>query len=114
MGYGRIFVVYEDGIQEAERSVEAWDRLRPEVGEAVLKVCFDRTLSLEGERVFESHRVGHHGNCVTHVDEKHGTDEELYLWGLGCLRPLGKLHDSDLDRAEELLSAERRRRAEEH
>lgn len=58
VGYAHILWVYEDGVEEAERSVAAWGRLRPALGEAVLQVV------IGGARGVKSAPVLGHGNCV--------------------------------------------------
>lgn len=111
MGYAKILWIYEDGIQDADRSPEGWSRLRPEVGEAVLKVCLDQSRDAEGQRIHSSHAVGPHSNCVNYVDEVHSTHERLYLWVANCLRPLEQLDEDELSAAERALRKERERRA---
>jgi hypothetical protein len=42
MGYATILCIYQDGIDDADRSREQWHRISTALGEAVLQVCMGR------------------------------------------------------------------------
>lgn len=105
MGYAHIIWVYDDGIRDAEHSKDHRNRLRSEVGEAVLQV------SLGGPRGVKSANVLGHGNCVNRSDEVHSTDARAYLWSGNCLTPLHRLDDEDFAILSRLVSEEHQRRS---
>ncbi len=106
MGYAHIIWVYDDGIRDAKHSKGRWDRLRSEVGEAVLQV------SLGGPSGVKSANVLGHGNCVNRSDEVHSTDVRAYLWSGNCLTPLHRVDEDDFAILSRLVSEERQRRAQ--
>jgi len=96
MGYSIIIWIYEDGIRDAEDSKEIWEKIKPEVGEATLKVCF-------GTKYAE---VRGFANCVNFCDEAHSTDAKLYLWNRNCLVPISKCNNEELKAARNIMDEE--------
>lgn len=106
MGYSKILWVYEDGVRAASDSQETWDKLRPVVGDAVLKVCTE--VVIDDDRI--SAHVLNYSNCVNLCDEAHSTEAKLYLWAGNCLRPITKLNDESFAAVEQLVRDEAERR----
>lgn len=98
MGLAHVMYFHHDGIRDAKESDEKWDELRPEVGEAVLKLCLDPDEKIvppaERERV-TSEKVGHHSNAANFCDKVHASEQEVYAWSGNRLAKLGDLSDEE-------------------
>lgn len=89
---------HHDGIRDAKGSGEKWDELRPELGEAVLKLCLDpdEMLIAPGEKKrVTSEGVGHHSNTANFCGKVHSTEQETYAWSGNRLAKLGDLSDDE-------------------
>lgn len=84
MGYQHIIHIEEDAITQQE-----WERIKPELGEAVLQVILGTQKNAKWANVLGQ-------SCVHLCDEVHSADSRAYLWALNCLRPLHALDDEGL------------------
>jgi len=89
MGYESILWVFEDCVRDAERSPSERERLRPEWGEAVLRMCnWD-----ENRKARRSVGIGRGGNCFNRCDQPHSDHTRAYLWAENYLSRPDQLED---------------------
>jgi hypothetical protein len=115
MGMAHLLYIYDDGIRDAADDADAHEQIASQVGTGVLKLCLDpdyRSLpSGEIVRVTRASTEGH-GNAINHCDRVHAGGEEVYMWSGNRLASIGDLDDDELERLSEIVSEERRRRAD--
>jgi hypothetical protein len=103
--------LYDDSIRDATADTARWERIKAEVGEAVLKICLDPQMAFD-ERPMETkpityHPIGNSVNGANLCDKVHSTEERLYLWSGNRLRPLYRLSERELGEVARLVAAER-------
>lgn len=122
MGKYRILCVKEDVTRRAQLSPADWDRLKVEVGDAVLSLCATRPVSLNVSDILEkgakycqsvdahehqtSATVDRNGGAVQLVAQMHSDWQHVFLWSAGSMKLIADLSDSELTLARSLLQKE--------
>src|SRR5262245_43970044 len=110
MGYAYLMWIYADELDQIRPDSSDWAESCRSLGEAVLRLTRDvGYFAGAGAKRRTHHPFGHTANAVNYCDERHSTDQRVYLWSGNQLSPLSKVTDDEIAFAEKALQEEKAR-----
>lgn len=111
-----IIYVDDDAIRDAQHSKDKWEKIRLEVGDAVLRSCLD-PVYVDGKRV-RNYSIGKNMGSLSFVDRvlsvNVGSEKwKLYVWNDSGLNIVSELSQAELTIIRKLIDEEIKSRADE-